>query len=717
MIQTVKLAKLRLSPINVRTVSDDQLRIPEMAADIEARGVLQNLLVTPVTKPRGMFEVFDGGRRWRALSMLAERGAINAEEFDVPVLVVKADVAALSETSLAANFHQLKLTPAEECRAFQHFLGVDGDIDAVAKRFGQTRRFIEGRLRLATLAAPIFDALAAGEISLEIAKAYASTDSQDKQLLVWTNYSGHSYVNADTIRRAIVHQTMKATDPVALLVGDDAYLAAGGKIVADLFSEDGDRWVDPEIAERLAAAKLEAEATRIGEETGLAWIRPIATHHTYNAASGLYRVILPTIPMTEEEDARVTEIEDRLEAIQGEMEDEDISQEAYAALDEEFDCLEEERNALNSRPSILTDELRPLVGAFLTLSQRGEMVLDTTYYSEKPIRLGADGNLAPEGDGSSSDNGDPTATIGGGSGSVANDPAPRPETVAPGGKPLTARLQDELALQRRDVLAANLVQHPGLALDYAIFVMIDARNHHATYYGTTVRARGPQDPSVGEMPSTRAREYLAECHDGLVSDWMGHKSMVERFEAFRELDDDSKAAWLAYVVAVSLEAKDGFSGPSQNPLQNRLASIMEVDVAAWWRPTSQNFFDRVPKGSLLTLLHDVGGPTLSGRYAASKKPDISASCHKLFAGEALVEADVKEAALAWVPATMRFLDNASDETLDMIESDDLDESELGGDEDAGSGDDLPDDDDVAGSEPAVADDAGTTIEGEAAEAA
>jgi ParB family chromosome partitioning protein len=34
----------------------------------------------------------------------------------------------------------------------------------------------------------------------------------------------------------------------------------------------------------------------------------------------------------------------------------------------------------------------------------------------------------------------------------------------------------------------------------------------------------------------------------------------------------------------------------------------------------------VPKGSLLTLLHDVGGPALSGRYAASKKPDISASC-------------------------------------------------------------------------------------------
>jgi ParB family chromosome partitioning protein len=713
MFQTVKLAKLRLSPINVRTVSDDQLRIPEMAADIGARGVLQNLLVTPVTKPRGMFEVFDGGRRWRALSMLAESGAINPEEYDVPVLVVKADVAALSETSLAANFHQLKLTPAEECRAFQHFLGVDGDIDAVAKRFGQTRRFIEGRLRLATLAQPIFDALAVGEISLEIAKAYASTDSQDKQLLVWNSYSGHSYVNADTIRRAIVHQTMKATDPVALLVGDAAYLAAGGKIVADLFSEDGDRWVDPEIAERLAAAKLEAEATRIGEETGLAWIRPIATHHTYNAASGLYRVILPTVPMTEEEDARVTEIEDRLEAIQSEMEDEDITQEAYAELDAEFDRLDEERNTLNSRPSILTDELRPLVGAFLTLSQRGEMVLDTTYYSEKPIRLGADGNVAPDGETGDAGGGDPTATVIGGSGAVGSVSAPRPETIAPGGKPLTARLQDELAVQRRDVLAANLVQHPGLALDYAIFVMIDARNNGSTYYGTTVRARGPMDPSVGEMPSTRAREYLAECHDGLVSDWMGHATAVERFEAFRELDDDSKAAWLAYVVAVSLEAKDGFSGPSQNPLQNRLASIMDVDVAAWWRPTSQNFFDRVPKGSLLTLLHDVGGPALSGRYAASKKPDISASCHKLFAGEALVEADVKEAALAWVPATMRFLDDATDDTLAIADDEDLDQPGAGDDADGESVPLEP----VERSDMPDAGDGEDLLEGETAEAA
>src|SRR3546814_19961302 len=89
------------------------------ASDLGARGILQSLLVTPVTKPRGSFAVFDGGRRLRALNLRADRGEINPDDFDVPVMVLKGDDATLSETSLAANFHQLKMTPAEECRAFR----------------------------------------------------------------------------------------------------------------------------------------------------------------------------------------------------------------------------------------------------------------------------------------------------------------------------------------------------------------------------------------------------------------------------------------------------------------------------------------------------------------------------------------------------------------------------------------------------------------------
>src|SRR3546814_4247567 len=118
--------------------------MPRRSARIEARGILQNRRVNPAKKPRGACGVFDGGGRLGALMKLVQDGVIVAESYDVPVKVLTGDEATLSETSTAANFHQLKMTPAEECWAFQSFIGLKGDIDGVAKRPGVTRRFVEG---------------------------------------------------------------------------------------------------------------------------------------------------------------------------------------------------------------------------------------------------------------------------------------------------------------------------------------------------------------------------------------------------------------------------------------------------------------------------------------------------------------------------------------------------------------------------------------------
>ncbi|EZP66270.1 Chromosome partitioning protein ParB [Sphingomonas paucimobilis] len=682
MIQTVKLSKLRLSPINVRTAPDEQLQIGPMAASIEAKGVLQNLLVTPAKKPRGTFEVFDGGRRWRALRLLAERGTISEADYDVPVMVLTGEDAELSETSTATNFHQLKMTPAEECRAFQHFIGKSGDKDAVAKRFGVTRRFVEGRLRLAALAEPIFEALSNGDITLDIAKAYASTENRDKQLLVWNTYK-RTEVTADTIRRVIENETLKASDPIAILVGEPRYRAAGGTIDGDLFTDGNDRWVNPEIAHRLAGEIMEAEARRIGEETGLAWIHPIASNYTHNAAHGLYRVILPPSELTEAERKRLDEIAERRNVLEIAMQKADLSEDAFKALDQEDDRLIAEAEAIENRSPTLPDELKMHVGAFLVLTPQGEMRLDSQFYSEQPIVIEkpADpipGEDDPAPEGLRVDEGSTPGSFRLGD----RGPSPvvhRPEAVAPGGKPLSGRLYYELAIQRRDILASCLLAQPALALDFALFVMIDARMCSAgaasgggVRYGTTIQAMGPQDPLVGDMPSSRARAYLAEAHDGLDAAWTEHDSEVERFEAFRALDDDSKANWLAYIVALSLEAKPGLAN-MQVPLHNRLATILGVDVPGWWRPTSENFFDRVNKGTILSLLHEIGGPSLTARHASLKKTEISESCQKLFAGELIVEPEVKEAALAWVPNAMRFPDVAGTAVADLFDDAGVDE--------------------------------------------
>src|SRR3546814_15148652 len=112
----------------------------------------------------------------------------------------------------------------------------------------------------------------------------------------------------------------------------------------------------------------------------------------------------------------------------------------------------------------------------------------------------------------------------------------RPDTPFPSTTPFRS-----LAMQRRDGLAATLLSHPALALDYALFVMIDDRASTFSAYGSTLRARSPQDPVSGEQPATRARGYLAEAHDGLDASWLEHKSEVDRFEAFRALDEIGRA--------------------------------------------------------------------------------------------------------------------------------------------------------------------------------
>lgn len=664
MEQMIALSKLRHSDSNVR--KSGRTDIPQLAGDIEARGLLQNLCVTALKKPRGHYAVFAGGRRLEALQLLAAEGRID-KDMEVSCKVLEGDDATLSEASLAENFQRVNMTPTDECRAFQHFIGEGCDLDAVAKRFGVTRRFVEGRLRLAGLADPVFEALAEGRITLDMAKAYATTGDQAKQTRVFEQYGTYSYTTPDQVRRAIAGDALKATDPIPQLVGEDAYVAAGGTIERELFSENGDRWSDPEIAQGLAAAIMEAEAKRLGEEQGLAWVRPVASAHIYNATDGLYRVNLPKQPMSEAEEARAHAIQTRMEEIGDELDSGELDDEAGSALEAEYDKLEDEWNELQRRPTILPDDLKGQIGTFLTLASDGKMVLETTYFSETPMR----------------DPGDDRGTSGS---TGATGKAPPPEKIAPGGKPLSARLSDELAMQRRDILAAALLADPALALDYALFAMIDG-NRGYERYGTTMKAASPNDPVIGkDCEPTPARIAIEQARDALDTAWTEAGDVVARFEGFRALDDARKAAWLALMVAGSIEAKPDYSDTT-NPLHARLAGILHIEPAQWWRPTSTNFFDRVSKGTLLALLTEIGGEVLAARYAASKKPEVSAACEKLFAGEAITEPAIKDAALAWVPDAMRFdiaraavIDEDEDDCSDAHEDPEDDPAEDCGDD-------------------------------------
>lgn len=633
MIKSIPLNKLVPSPRNVRRTTDEQADL-ELRADMEARGLLQNLVVTSAAKPKGSFAVEAGGRRLRALQQLAEEGKI-AKTHEVCCLVIEGGPAEAQEASLAENFQRLSMNPADECLAFQQLIEQGSDVEGIACRFGLTTRFVEGRLRLASLAPVVFEALGAGEISLDVAKAYAATPDQERQEYVFNEMGrGYGYAHPDSIRRMMTQATASATDRRARLVGEEAYLAAGGRIERDLFADDAaTRWLDVALLERLAGEKMEALAAEAAAEAGIAWVRPTLERWIgYGQTEGLRRVPVESPPLTDEESAAVDALEAEIDEHAATLEDEEASDEARDEAEAKIRDLSDRIDAIVNKTPVIDDDLKPRVGAFLVLDEQGRPRLDTSYYAE----------ISP---------GD-EATPGNDSGGISAAASAKPGRAAG----LSQRLVDELAIQRRDILAVHLAADPGLALDLAIFLMIDRdAGYSGEKSGSSLAASPPSDPVFGfKTPEAQATISRAEAAEALDRSWTEGKTRAERFDAFRALPDEARAAWLGHAVARTLEASLNLAGERSCAFHDHLGHLLGIDVARWWRPTGVNYFDRVPKAVTLAALTEVGGAELAGRYANAKKAELAQTSERIFSGDFIGEVDVKEAALAWVPEVMRF---------------------------------------------------------------
>jgi ParB family chromosome partitioning protein len=102
-IQTIQLNKLALFYLNARKVKPKE--IEALAADIQARGVLQNLIGYDED---GKIRICAGGRRYRALKLLQKAKAIPGT-FEVPVEIRSKDEAL--EISLAENAQREDMHP------------------------------------------------------------------------------------------------------------------------------------------------------------------------------------------------------------------------------------------------------------------------------------------------------------------------------------------------------------------------------------------------------------------------------------------------------------------------------------------------------------------------------------------------------------------------------------------------------------------------------
>lgn len=216
-------------------------------------------------------------------------------------------------------------------------------------------------------------------------------------------------------------------------------------------------------------------------------------------------------------------------------------------------------------------------------------------------------------------------------------------------------------MQRRDILAVHIAADPSLALDLAIFLMIDREaGYSSEKSGSSLVAMPPSNPVFDfKTPEAAATIACAETADALDRSWCEGNSRAERFDAFRALSEEARAAWLGHAMARTLEASLNLASQRFCAFHDHLGQLLGIDVARWWRPTGTNFFDRVPKRVTLAALAEVGGPALASRYAGAKKAELAQSCERIFSGDFIAEVEVKEAALAWVPDVMRFAPPAS----------------------------------------------------------
>jgi len=640
MIKTIPLNKLVPSPRNVRRSSDAQADL-ELKADIQARGLLQNLVVTGVLKPKGCFAVEAGERRRQALVALAAEGKL-PKSHGVCCLVVDSNGG--QEASLAENFQRLAMNPADECLAFSQLVDQGADPEAIARRFGLTVRFVEGRLRLAGLAPVVFDALGSGEISLDVAKAYAATPDAERQAYVFEQVrSSYMSSHPDSIRRMMTQATVSASDRRARFIGEEAYVAAGGRIERDLFADADDaRWLDVALLERLAFEKMDALAAATAAEQGLAFVRPtLESWIGYPATADLRRVPVERPPLTDEESARVEALEEQIGKLVGIVEDEETEDSARTEAEEKIRRLDREIDAITDKPPVVDAELKAEVGAFLLLDSDGQAKLDTAFYAE--IQADEGGEEADPGE--------------------ALDEVQPSEPAQPRPAGLPRVLVDELAIQRRDILAVHVAADPLFALDLATFLMVDGGGGYSSEKkGSTLSASRPSNPVAGfRTPDAKATLAEAKASEALDRDWSEGSSRAERFDAFRALPEAARAAWLGHAVARTLEASIGLPGERSCKFHDHLGALLGIDVAGWWRPTGANYFDRVPKSMALAALAEIGGPTLAGPYAKSKKAELAQACERIFSGDFIAEVEVKQAALAWVPAAMRFAAPAGEE--------------------------------------------------------
>ena len=139
----------------------DEAGLAELAESIRARGIVQPLIVRPVSA--GRYEIVAGERRYRAAQIVGLKV--------VPVIVREMDEREAMAVALVENIQRADLNPLEESAALRKLIDECGlTHEQCAQAVGRSRTQVSNLLRLAELDPMVQNAVREGRLSLGHAK-------------------------------------------------------------------------------------------------------------------------------------------------------------------------------------------------------------------------------------------------------------------------------------------------------------------------------------------------------------------------------------------------------------------------------------------------------------------------------------------------------------------------------------------------------------------
>ena len=140
----------------------DQQSLQDLAASIKAQGIIQPILVRPLSGDK--YEIIAGERRWRAAQI--------AQMDEVPVMVRDIPDEATLAVALIENIQRENLNPIEEAVGLKRLMDeFELTHEEMATGIGRSRTAVTNLLRLLNLSQGVRDLLEHGELEMGHARA------------------------------------------------------------------------------------------------------------------------------------------------------------------------------------------------------------------------------------------------------------------------------------------------------------------------------------------------------------------------------------------------------------------------------------------------------------------------------------------------------------------------------------------------------------------